>query len=156
MYQSIKTVGGIPLKGFLKKVTLSIVAVAFVTVGSTVFSSATGKEIPFLELKTTEAACYGSVSVSGYYRSNGTYVRSHSRSCPDSSVYNNYSYSGNYNPNTSWYSSGRTSSYSNNYYSSPSYSSYGSGYGSDYSGYGSSYSSYGSGYGSSYSSYYPW
>ena len=66
MYQLSKIVGRIPFTGFLKKVTLAVAAIAFVTVGGTAFSSVTGKEIPLLELKTTEAACYGSVSVSGY------------------------------------------------------------------------------------------
>lgn len=34
------------------------------------------------------------VSVRGYYRSDGTYVRPHYRTNPDSSVYNNFSYNG--------------------------------------------------------------
>jgi hypothetical protein len=38
--------------------------------------------------------------VSGYYRSNGTYVQPYMRSSPDNSVYNNYSYEGNLNPYT--------------------------------------------------------
>lgn len=38
--------------------------------------------------------------VSGYYRSNGTYVQPYMRSSPDNSVYNNYSYKGNLNPYT--------------------------------------------------------
>lgn len=44
----------------------------------------------------TEAA----TRVSGYYRSNGTYVRSYYRSDSDGSKYNNYSSYGNYNPYT--------------------------------------------------------
>jgi len=40
------------------------------------------------------------VSVKGYYRKDGTYVRPHMRSAPDSSVYNNWSTKGNYNPYT--------------------------------------------------------
>ena len=32
------------------------------------------------------------VNVRGHYRSNGTYVQPHSRSNPDSSIYNNDSY----------------------------------------------------------------
>jgi hypothetical protein len=43
------------------------------------------------------------VNVGGYYRSNGTYVKPHKRTAPDSVRSNNYSYPGNYNPN-----SGRT------------------------------------------------
>jgi hypothetical protein len=38
--------------------------------------------------------------VSGYYRSNGTYVQPYMRSSPDNSVFNNYSYEGNLNPYT--------------------------------------------------------
>ncbi len=40
------------------------------------------------------------VSVSGYYRKNGTYVAPHYRSSPDSSFYNNWSTKGNVNPYT--------------------------------------------------------
>lgn len=38
--------------------------------------------------------------VSGYTRSNGTYVQGYERSAPDSTVTNNYSYQGNINPYT--------------------------------------------------------
>jgi hypothetical protein len=64
-----------------------------------------------------QAACYGSTYVSGHFRSNGTYVVGHWRTCPDSTRTNNYSYPGNYNPNTGRVTSG--SSYSR---STPSYS----------------------------------
>ena len=40
------------------------------------------------------------VWVDGYFRSDGTYVKGHYRSSPDSSVTNNWSYSGNTNPYT--------------------------------------------------------
>lgn len=43
-----------------------------------------------------EAAVY----VRGYYRSDGTYVRSHYRSNPDGYFWNNWSSWGNYNPHT--------------------------------------------------------
>ena len=39
------------------------------------------------------------VYVKGYYRSDGTYVKPHYRTAPDSNPYNNYSFPGNYNPN---------------------------------------------------------
>jgi len=39
-------------------------------------------------------------NVSGYYRSNGTYVQPYVRSSPDNTVTNNYSYQGNTNPYT--------------------------------------------------------
>jgi len=42
----------------------------------------------------------GQVYVSGYYRSDGVYVRPHYRTYPDGIPYNNYSFPGNYNPNT--------------------------------------------------------
>jgi hypothetical protein len=42
----------------------------------------------------------GSVQVDGYFKSNGTYVRPHYRSSPDSSVWNNWSTEGNVNPYT--------------------------------------------------------
>ena len=94
------------------------------------------------------AACYGSTYVSGYVKSNGTYVSGHSRTCPDSSPYNNYSFPGNYNPNSGRITGGSRSSYIDNYYGYSSYSPrvYTS---SSYSGYGSSlYGSSGYGYGS--------
>ena len=93
-------------------------------------------------VKKTEAACSGSTYVSSYFKSNGSYVSGHYRTCPDSSPFNNYSYPGNYNPNTGRISTGSQSSYLNNYYPNGSGSSYNSGYGSTYgSGYGSSYNS---------------
>jgi hypothetical protein len=68
--------------------------------------------------------------VSGYYRSNGTYVSGYSRTCADSTVTNNYSYPGNYNPNTGRVTSGY-SGYSSSWpsYSSPSSCYYSSWYG---------------------------
>ena len=57
--------------------------------------------------------------VNGYYRSNGTYVDSHYRSSPNSTVTDNWSYKGNTNPYT-----GETGS--NSYDSYNSYGSYGS------------------------------
>lgn len=42
----------------------------------------------------------GSVSVRGYYRSNGTYVAPHHRSSPDGNFWNNWSTKGNINPYT--------------------------------------------------------
>jgi hypothetical protein len=38
--------------------------------------------------------------VSGYVRSNGTYVAPHYRTSPNATVRDNYSYKGNYNPYT--------------------------------------------------------
>jgi len=41
---------------------------------------------------SVSASAVGSHTVSGHYRSNGTYVQSYRRTNPDSSIYNNYSY----------------------------------------------------------------
>ena len=62
--------------------------------------------------------------VSGYYRSNGTYVQSYDRSDRNDTVQDNYSYKGNYNPYT-----GQTGT--NYYRNSPSSEYYGTsnGYG---------------------------
>ena len=59
--------------------------------------------------------------VSGYYRSDGTYVKSHYRSSPNSTVTDNWSYKGNINPYTGKVG---TNKYSDNptsgYYTGPS------------------------------------
>ncbi len=58
----------------------------------------------------------GSVSVKGYYRSNGTYVQPYTRSAPDSNPYNNYSFPGNINPYTGKVATGNPDTYLDNYY----------------------------------------
>lgn len=58
----------------------------------------------------------GSVSVRGYYRKDGTYVRPHTRSAPDGNPYNNYSFPGNYNPNTGEITGGNPETYLQRYY----------------------------------------
>lgn len=69
-----------------------------------------------------------SVYVSGYMKSNGTYVQPHYRSVPNNTVYDNYSTKGNINPYTgsvgtkSIYSSYSIPSYSATSYSVPTYS----------------------------------
>ncbi len=77
-------------------------------------------------------AAFAQVHVSGYTRSDGTYVAPHIRSAPDNNPYNNYSTQGNVNPYT-----GRAGTV--NPYATP--SPYGSSYGqpNPNSGYGSSY-----------------
>tara|TARA_Y100001970_G_C13650310_1_gene563243 strand:- start:70 stop:462 length:393 start_codon:yes stop_codon:yes gene_type:complete len=77
------------------------------------------------------------VYVNGYYKSNGTYVKPHVRTSPDSNPYNNYSYPGNYNPNTGRVTTGSKSTYLKNYYNNSSSSS-----SSSYSGYNSNSSYY--------------
>lgn len=65
---------------------------------------------------------YSQVSVRGYYRKNGTYVRPHERTYPNSTITDNYSYRGNYNPNTEYntISSSNSPSTIYNYYNSSS------------------------------------
>lgn len=67
------------------------------------------------------------VWVSGYWRSNGTYVYGHYRSRPNAYRYDNYSYSGGSLYNSSYYSPRRN--YSSSWYT-PSW--YDSGYWSGY------------------------
>ena len=83
-------------------------------------------------LSVLTGSLFAQVHVSGYYKSNGTYVKPHYRTAPDSNPYNNYSYPGNYNPNTGKITTGSKSSYLNNYYKNSSSSSSNS-----YSGYNS-------------------
>ena len=71
------------------------------------------------------------VRVSGYFRSNGTYVSPHYRSNPDGNFRNNWSTYPNINPYTGVTGTRRTPSYSGGYsWRTPSYStrSYSSGY----------------------------
>ena len=58
----------------------------------------------------------GNVNVRGYFRSNGTYVKPHTRTAPDGNPYNNYSYPGNYNPNTGNITPGNSQTYLDRYY----------------------------------------
>jgi hypothetical protein len=51
-------------------------------------------------LIVSTASAKGPVAVSGYTRSNGTYVQPHYRSAPDGNFQNNWSTSGNVNPYT--------------------------------------------------------
>lgn len=59
-------------------------------------------------------ACYADVAVSGYYRKNGTYVKPHMRSSPDSSFRNNWSTIGNVNPYTGKIGTKTTPTYNSN------------------------------------------
>ena len=43
---------------------------------------------------TASASCY----VSGYFKSNGTFVNGHYRTCPNNTITDNYSYFSNVNP----------------------------------------------------------
>ena len=54
--------------------------------------------------------------VSGYYRSDGTYVQPYWRSDPDGNPYNNYSFPGNLNPYTGTIAPGDPDTYLDNYY----------------------------------------
>lgn len=55
------------------------------------------------------------VSVRGYYRKDGTYVRPHMRSNPDGNFYNNWSTVGNVNPYTGKPGTKTSPNYSSNY-----------------------------------------
>jgi hypothetical protein len=68
------------------------------------------------------------VSVRGYYRKDGAYVRPHVRTYPDGNPYNNYSFPGNYNPNTGRITPGNPETYLRNYYNRNSSSGSSSGY----------------------------
>ena len=67
-----------------------------------------------------------SVSVRGYYRKDGTYVRPHMRSSPDGNFWNNWSTKGNVNPYTGEMGT-KTSPYGSSYGGSGVYSPYSSG-----------------------------
>jgi len=54
--------------------------------------------------------------VNGYFKKDGTYVPSHSRTNPDRNPYNNYSYPGNYNPNKGKTTEGNPNTYVERYY----------------------------------------
>ena len=58
---------------------------------------------------------YATQYVSGYYRSNGTYVQPYYRSNPDGYFYNNYSTYANINPYTGTLGTKRYPSYSSGY-----------------------------------------
>ena len=69
------------------------------------------------------------VWVNGYTRSDGTYVKGHYRTAPNSTVNDNFSTQGNYNPYTGkagWVPRDNGPTYNSNSYSSGSYSSYSS------------------------------
>ena len=126
----------------MRKLITVMVSVSMLVMALVIFPESSVKP------DVASASCYGSTYVSGYVKSNGTYVSGHYRTCPDSSPYNNYSFPGNYNPNSGRITGGSRSSYLDNYYNYGSYSPrvYTS---SSYSGYGSSlFGSSGYGYGS--------
>ena len=54
--------------------------------------------------------------VSGYMKSNGTYVQGYERPSPDGDPFNNYDYPGSYNPNTGSITGGSDTTYLNDYY----------------------------------------
>ncbi len=70
-------------------------------------------------LLVTASMCYAE-RVSGYYRSNGTYVNGYNRSDANGTVQDNYSYKGNYNSYTgktgsNYYRHSRSSQYYQGY-----------------------------------------
>jgi len=65
----------------MKKLTLSVVAIAAL-------------------LACSSAFCFAVEHVNGYYKKDGTYVQPHYRSSPNSMTWDNYSTKGNTNPFT--------------------------------------------------------
>lgn len=57
-------------------------------------------DIPSVPISIPSSVNVNTTSVSGYYRSNGTYVDSYIRTMPNSTNWDNYSTSGNINPFT--------------------------------------------------------
>jgi hypothetical protein len=58
------------------------------------------KKIIVLALSVVSLSAFAQVDVSGYYKSNGTYVAPHHRTAPNSTISDNYSTKGNVNPYT--------------------------------------------------------
>lgn len=76
--------------------------------------------IAFLFISTLS---FSQVSVKGYYRSNGTYVKAHQRTAPNHTRNDNYSTIGNINPYTGKAGTKSRDSYSTtSTYTTPSYS----------------------------------
>lgn len=61
------------------------------------------------------------VSVTGYFRSDGTYVKPHLRTKPDGIPENNFNFPGNYNPNTGQITLGDRDKYLDRYYGQKGY-----------------------------------
>ena len=61
-----------------------------------------------------EEGANADVNLKGYYRSNGTYVQSYTRTSPNNFTYDNYSYPGNFNPNKGTFTP-KTSPYGNKF-----------------------------------------
>lgn len=81
--------------------------------------TATGSSDAYLRNYYNTSSSSGSdVDVSGYFRSDGTYVQPHKRSAPDGNPTNNWSYPGNTNPYTNETATGNSNTYLNNYYNS--------------------------------------
>ena len=56
--------------------------------------------VPKVTYSVPSTVNYNTTTVSGYTRSNGTYVQPHVRTMPNSTNWDNYSTKGNYNPIT--------------------------------------------------------
>lgn len=90
----------------MKKVILIIVALVAVATTSfaqfTTFQSwpSTSYSLPSVNYNVPSTVNFNTTTVSGYSRSNGTYVQSHVRTMPNTTNWDNYSTKGNYNPYT--------------------------------------------------------
>lgn len=97
----------------MKKVILTIVALVAVATSSfaqfTTFKSwpsvsynvpKVTYSVPKVTYNVPSTVNYNTTTVSGYSRSNGTYVQSHVRTMPNTTNWDNFSTKGNYNPFT--------------------------------------------------------
>ena len=89
----------------MKKLVLTMVA--FVAVATTSFAqyfttykpcSSVTHTVPKVTYSVPSTVNYNTTSVSGYSRSNGTYVQSHVRTMPNNTNWDNFSTKGNCNP----------------------------------------------------------
>ena len=94
----------------MKKLVLTMVAlVAMATTGFAHFSSSElaaiaraldSYSVPSVSYSVPSTVNYNTTTVSGYTRSNGTYVQSHVRTMPNNTNWDNFSTRGNSNPFT--------------------------------------------------------
>ena len=95
----------------MKKVIFTIVALVAVATSSfaqfTTFKSSSSYNLPKVTYSVPKVTYnvpstvnYNTTTVSGYSRSNGTYVQPHVRTMPNTTNWDNFSTKGNYNPFT--------------------------------------------------------
>jgi hypothetical protein len=97
------------IMGFMHKFIASLF------IGMSVFALNPASIFPLFNTFAVERV-EAAVSVKGYYRKDGTYVRPHMRSNPDGIPTNNWSFPGNTNPYTGKTATGNPDTYLRNYY----------------------------------------